>query len=133
MALHLEIVTPDRVVLKTEAEYVSLPGAEGEFGILPGHIPFFAALRVGTMHYIANGQTFYACISGGFAEIVNDTVQILADAAELASEIDTVRARAALKRAEDRLAAQRDKINLIRAESALQRAVTRLQTANFDS
>lgn len=131
MALQLEIVTPDRVVLRTEAEYVSLPGVEGEFGILPGHIPFFAALKVGCMHYIDNGKTVYACIGGGFAEIMDDKVQILADTAELAAEIDTARAEAALRRAEERLAAQRDRINVTRAESALQRAVTRLQASQF--
>ncbi|CAK7037675.1 MAG: ATP synthase epsilon chain [Desulfovibrio sp.] len=132
MALHLEIVTPDRVVLKTEAEYVSLPGVEGEFGILPGHIPFFAALKVGCMHYIENGKTVHASICGGFAEVSEDTVQVLADAAELSEEIDVSRAEAALRRAEERLAAQqRDKINVARAEASLHRAVTRLHAAEF--
>ncbi|MDR3073435.1 MAG: F0F1 ATP synthase subunit epsilon, partial [Deltaproteobacteria bacterium] len=60
MALKLDIVTPDRVVLSTEADYVALPGVEGEFGVLPGHIPFFAALAVGCMHYQHNGRTIYA-------------------------------------------------------------------------
>lgn len=131
MALQLEIVTPDRVVLRTEAEYVSLPGVEGEFGVLPGHIPLFAALKVGCLHYFDNGNTVYVCVSGGFAEITGDKVHILADTAEFAVEIDTARAEAALRRAEERLAAQRDKITVIRAESAMQRALARLHAAQF--
>lgn len=131
MALHLEIVTPDRVVLSTEAEYVSLPGAEGEFGILPGHIPFFAALKVGCMHYVQEGKSVYASLGGGFAEIADNRVQVLVDSGELASEIDVSRAEAALARARERLAATRSEINVTRAEAALQRALVRLQTAEF--
>lgn len=131
MALQLEIVTPDRVVLKTEAEYVSLPGAEGEFGVLPGHIPFFAALKIGCMHYVVKGKPVYSFISGGFAEVMDDRVQVLADAAELATDIDVARAEAALRRAEERLAAHHDKINVARAEASLQRAVTRLHASGF--
>lgn len=130
--LLLEIVTPDRVLLSAQVDYVSLPGAEGEFGILPGHVPFFAALKLGCMHYQVRGETMYACVSGGFAEISGNKVLILADTAELAAEIDEDRAKAALKRAEDRLsAARRDKINITRAEAALQRAITRLHAVTM--
>ena len=130
-ALQLEIVTPDRVVLRTEADYVSLPGVEGEFGILPGHIPFFAALGIGCMHYVAEGKTHYACVSGGFAEIADNQVHLLVDASELGSEIDVTRAEAARKRAEQRLAekSKRDDIDAMRAETALHRALIRLQAA----
>ena len=129
--LRLDIVTPDRVALSTEADYVSLPGVEGEFGILPGHVPVFAALQMGCMHYQNDNLTLYATISGGFAEIANDTIQVLVDTAELAAEIDVVRAEAALRRARERLVAQRDNINIIRAETALQRAIIRLRAAEF--
>ena len=130
--LQLEIVTPDRVVLSAKVDYVSLPGAEGEFGILPGHIPFFAALKLGCMHYQIGSETLYASIGGGFAEIADDTVQVLVDSAELAKEIDVNRAEAARQRAQERLSsAQRDKLNVARAEAALQRAVTRLHVVEF--
>lgn len=132
MALQLEIVTPDRVVLSTEAEYVSLPGVEGEFGILPGHIPFFAALKPGCMHYVREGKSIYATICGGFAEVMDNKVRVLANAGELASEIDVDRAEAALKRARERLSAgKQDNINIARAEAGLQRALVRLQAAHF--
>ena len=132
MALQLEIVAPDRVVLSTEAEYVSLPGVEGEFGILPGHIPFFAALKVGYMHYVREGKSIYATLSGGFAEVMDNRVRVLVNAGELASEIDANRAEAALKRAQERLSAvKRDNIDVARAEAALQRALARLQAAHF--
>ena len=133
--LQLEIVTPDRVVLRSEADYVSLPGVEGEFGVLPEHIPFFAALKIGCLHFENNGKTEYAAISGGFAEIANNRVQLLVDSGELAGEVDVHRAEAALKRAEERLntAKERhdDNINVLRAEIALQRAITRLQASRL--
>ena len=131
--LLLEIVTPDRTVLKTEADYVSLPGVEGDFGVLPEHIPYFAALRVDCLHYEADGKTAWACITGGFAEVLDNHVQVLVDAAELADEIDVNRAEAAFKRAQERLAqAQKgSNVNIVRAEAALQRALTRLQASKL--
>jgi F-type H+-transporting ATPase subunit epsilon len=131
--LQLEIVTPDRVVLKTEADYVSLPGVEGEFGVLPGHIPFFAALAIACMHYEADGKTTWACITGGFAEIADNRVQILADTAELADGIDAGRAETALRRAGERLeqAKRSAGIDVARAEAALRRALARLRAAKL--
>ena len=131
--LQLEIVTPDRVVLKTEADYVSLPGVEGDFGVLPEHIPYFAALRIACMHYETDGKTAYACITGGFAEIAENRVQVLVDTAELAAEIDANRAEAAYKRAQERLdqAKQNTDVNIARAEAALQRALNRLQASRL--
>jgi len=127
--LQLEIVTPDRVVLKKEVDYVSLPGVEGDFGVLPEHIPYFAALKAGWMHYVLDGTTSYVCLSGGFAEVADNKVQILVDTAELASEVDPSRAEAARLRAEQRLqkAKMDSEINIQRAEAALGRAITRLR------
>lgn len=130
MALHLEIVTPDRVVLRSEADLVSLPGVEGDLGILPGHTQLFAALRIGPMHFEWQGKTTYASISGGFAEIAEDNVRILADSAELADEIDVKRAEDARERAEERLKGKAD-INILRAEASLHRAIARLDVARF--
>ena len=130
--LQLEIVTPDRVVLRTEADYISLPGVEGEFGILPGHIPVFAALAIGCMHYEVDGKISYAFLSGGFAEITDNCVYLLVDSSEIASEIDTLRADAAKKRAEERLqqaANHKIDIDILRAEIALHKSIARLQAA----
>ena len=132
-ALQLEIVTPDRVVLQESVEYVSMTGIEGEFGVLPGHVPFLSALKTGPAHYSREGKTGYFCVSGGFAEVAEDTVLVLADSAELAEEIDANRAKEARKRAEERLAkaltqsAEKDAIDVTRAEAALARAVNRLK------
>ncbi|MCC8194514.1 MAG: F0F1 ATP synthase subunit epsilon [Deltaproteobacteria bacterium] len=131
--LQLEIVTPDRVVLRTEADYVSLPGVEGDFGVLPDHIPFFAALRIACLHYETDGKTAWACVTGGFAEIADNHVQVLVDTAELADEIDVNRAEAAFRRAQERLqqARQNSNVNITRAEAALQRALARLQASKL--
>ena len=131
--LQLDIVTPDRVVLSTEADYVSLPGVEGDFGVLPDHIPYFAALRVACMHYEADGKTAWACVTGGFAEVADNRVQVLVDTAELADEIDLDRAEAAFRRAQERLeqAKHQTNVNVVRAEAALQRALVRLQAAKL--
>jgi F-type H+-transporting ATPase subunit epsilon len=125
-SLHLDIVTPDRLVVSTPAEYVSAPGIEGEFGILPGHVPFLSALATGIMHYTAEGETHYAFVSGGFAEVSAGKVTILAESAELAKTIDFARAAEARKRAQDRLARHTDDINQTRAQAALFRATKRL-------
>ncbi len=125
-SLQLDIVTPDMLVLSKEVEYVGAPGLEGEFGILPGHIPFISALAVGGLHYNREGKTRWVFISGGFAEVSDDKVTILAESAEEAEHIDAARAESARKRAEERLAHKTDELNVIRAEAALSRAVTRL-------
>jgi len=125
-SLQLEIVTPDKVVLSEAVDYVGAPGYEGEFGILPNHIPFLAALRIGTLYYKANGKAHNVFVSGGFAEISDNKVSILAESAERAEDIDVERARKAKERAEARIAQSRDKIDFARAQAALQRAVQRM-------
>lgn len=127
--LHLEVVTPDAMVLSLEADYVGVPGVEGEFGVLPGHIPFISALAIGGLYYKAEGKTKYVFISGGFTEVSDDKVSVLAEAAEEVGNIDSERAKSAKERAEQRLKAfeQGDPdIDAIRAEAALRRAVARL-------
>lgn len=126
-SLQLEIVTPDKVVLSEQVDYVGAPGYEGEFGVLPNHIPFLSALAIGSLYYKANGKTSYAFVSGGFAEVSDNKVTILAESAERAEDIDIERARKAQERAEERLKAQRDKVDATRAEAALQRALARLR------
>ncbi len=129
-SLHLEIVTPDKVVLSETVDYVGAPGFEGEFGILPNHIPFLAALRIGTLRYKIGGKTNDVFVSGGFAEISDNKVSILAESAERVEDIDVERARKAKERAELRLAQERDRIDAARAQAALQRAIARINARN---
>jgi F-type H+-transporting ATPase subunit epsilon len=128
--LVLEVVTPDRQVVKTEADIVVLPGVQGQFGVLVNHIPFLSALEIGEMYYRKGGQIEYLFIGGGFAEVTGEKVTVLADSAELGKEIDVERARRAKERAERRLAAGRTAdIDWARAEAALRRAIARMKVA----
>jgi F-type H+-transporting ATPase subunit epsilon len=129
-ALLLEVVTPDRLVLSTEADVVVCPGVEGQFGVLVGHIPFLSALEIGEMYYRKGGQTEFLAVSGGFAEVTGAKVTIVAEAAEKGREIDVERAKRALERAEKRLAAAKTaEIDWARAEAALRRAMVRAKVA----
>ena len=128
--LLLEVVTPDRLVLSTEAEVVVCPGVEGQFGVLPGHIPFLSALEIGEMYYKAGGKTEYLAVSGGFAEVTGEKVTIVAESAEMGREIDVERAKRALERAEKRLAAAKtENIDWARAEAAMRRSLMRMKVA----
>ena len=128
--LLLEVVTPDRLVLSTEAEVVVCPGVEGQFGVLPGHIPFLSALEIGEMYYKSAGKTEYLAVSGGFAEVTGEKVTIVAESAEVGREIDVERARRAQERAEKRLAtAKTAEVDWTRAEAAMRRSLMRVKVA----
>ena len=125
----LEIVTPERKVLSETVDIVVAPGELGEFGVLPGHIPFLCKLKVGELRYRVGATSRHIAIMGGYAEVLNNQVTILAAAAETEIEIDVIRARAARERAERRIAEARDKLEFTRAQAALQRAMARLRVA----
>jgi F-type H+-transporting ATPase subunit epsilon len=126
----LEVVTPDRVVVSTEADVVVAPGVEGQFGVLFGHVPFLSALEIGEMYYRDGGKQEFLAVSGGFAEVTGTKVTIVAEAAEAGREIDLERARLAKERAERRLAAAKtENIDWARAEASLRRAVMRMKVA----
>jgi len=128
--LLLEVVTPDRLVLSTEADVVVCPGVEGQFGVLVGHIPFLSALEIGEMYYRKGGQTEYLAVSGGFAEVSGAKVTIVAESAEKGREIDLERARRAQERAEKRMGAVKtENIDYTRAEAALRRSMVRMRVA----
>ncbi len=131
-ALRLEIVTPDQVVLSSDVEYVGAPGVDGEFGVLAGHIPLLTALSIGTLVYRIGNKDYMAFIAGGFAEVADNKITILAQAAELAENIDVERAEKAKALAEERLqnAKHQDGIDIVRAENAMKRAIMRLKIAN---
>lgn len=125
----LEIVTPEKKVLSESVDIVVAPGELGEFGVLPGHIPFLCKLKIGELRYRIGGTARHIAIMGGYAEVLNNTVTILATAAEPSMEIDVVRAKAARERAERRIADSKDKMEFARAQAALQRAMARLRVA----
>jgi F-type H+-transporting ATPase subunit epsilon len=102
--LTLEIVTPDRAIAHDQVDEVEIPGADGYFGVLPGHTPLLALLQVGELWYRKAGETFYVSIAFGFAEVLPDRVTILARIAERAEEIDVARAEDEKRRAEAHLA-----------------------------
>lgn len=127
--LRLDIVTPDRVVLGTEVDYVGAAGVNGQFGILPDHVPMLSALKIGELYYRKGSEVKWAFVSGGFAEVAENKVTVLAEAAELASDIDVKRAEEAKARAEKRLKAPEPDTDTARAELALTRAINRLRVA----
>ena len=129
--LQLEVVTPDKTVVSAEVEMAVCPGVEGEFGVLPQHVSMLSALKIGDLRYRVNGKDENVFISGGFADVTNNVLSVLAESAELATDIDTARAQAAKERAEKRLSAHDDNLDQTRAEAALQRAVTRLHVAQL--
>ena len=125
----LEIVTPEKKVLSETVDIVVAPGELGEFGVLPGHVPFLCKLKVGELRYRIGGALRFVSIMGGYAEVAKNQVTILATAAEEAAEIDVVRAKAARERAERRIAETKDKLDFARAQAALHRAMARLRIA----
>lgn len=128
--IHLEIVTPERQVVRDSVTEVSVPGKEGEMGILPGHAPLLSLLKVGQLSYVRAKTTYYLSINWGFVEVLPDRVIILAQTAERAEEIDLDRARKARERAEDRLKKVSDlDVDLERARVALERSLVRIQVA----
>ena len=130
--LQLEVVTPDKTVVSGEVEMAVCPGVEGEFGVLPKHVSLLSALKIGGLRYkVAGGTEEHVFISGGFADVNNDVLTVLAESAELAQDIDTARAMAAKERAEQRIASHDEQIDSVRAEAALHRALIRLQLAQF--
>ena len=129
--LQLEVVTPDKTVVSGEVEMAVCPGIEGEFGVLPKHVSLLSALKIGGLRYRADGKEGHVFISGGFADVNNDVLTVLAESAEMAQDIDTARAMAAKERAEQRIASHDEHIDSVRAEAALHRALIRLQLAQF--
>lgn len=125
----VEIVTPERVAYSEPADFVVVPGVEGYLGILPMHAPIVAGIDIGIIKVITGGQETKLAVSGGFMEVSNDKVVILADSAEQSDEIDVKRAKAAQERAEQRLANRASDIDVARAEAALRRAISRLKAA----
>jgi F-type H+-transporting ATPase subunit epsilon len=125
----LEVVTPEKVLVKDSAEEMQLPGKNGYLGILPGHAPLITELAIGQMTYRNGDTTHCLALAWGFAEVLPDKVTVLAELAELSEDIDVERAREAKERAEKRLNSGDSDVDVQRAQAALARANCRLQVA----
>ena len=127
--IDLQIVTPERLLVREQVDEVEIPGSEGYFGVLPGHTPMLASLAVGEMWYRKGQEKTYLALAFGFAEVLPDRVTILAHIAEIGHEIDVARAEAALKRAQAQ-AIQKEHVDYEQARLDLMKALTRLQVAS---
>jgi F-type H+-transporting ATPase subunit epsilon len=124
--LTLHIVSPD-VAISHEVDEVSLPGVEGDFGVLPGHTPFFTALRTGAMWYRQGTEKHTLLVSIGFVEVLPDKVSVLAQVAEKAEDLDQTRAEAGMARAEVMMGGVPHEIDFERARIALLQTMQQIQ------
>ncbi|SDZ45816.1 F-type H+-transporting ATPase subunit epsilon [Evansella caseinilytica] len=130
--MHTNVVTPDGSVFEGQVEMVSVKTTEGELGIMAGHLPLVSPLTIGAVRIRKESKVQLIAVSGGFIEVRPDEVNILAESAELPSQIDIARARAAKERAERRLQeAKKANIDFKRAELALKRAINRLEVSSY--
>ncbi len=127
--LRLRVITPTRVVVEDDTDSVTLPGALGELGILPGHTALLTTLRIGELAYRSGGRERFLAVQNGFAEVGADHVTVLADVAELPSEIDLEAARAAMATAEAALKTTGGE-ELDRQLAILKTATTRIAVAS---
>lgn len=126
----LEVVTPKRMVLSEEVDEITAPGELGEFGVLPGHIPFFSTLGIGGVMYRQGDNKRYIAVSWGFAEVLGNKVTILAEIAELDTEIDLDRARKKRESAEEKLKTMStDHKDYLKVKASLDKAMTRMIVA----
>lgn len=126
--LRLEIVTPYGSIFSDEVDEISAAGSEGEFGVFPQHAPFITMLKTGMLTCKKGSENLIFFVSGGYAEVGPDRVVILGDSAERSEDIDVERAKAAMKRAEERLK-KIDDVDFARATASLERSTIRVQIA----
>ena len=125
----LEVVTPERSLVSEQVDEVQLPGAEGYFGVLPGHTPLLATLQVGELWYRIGQDKHYLAVAFGFVEARPDRVTVLAQIAERPEDIDVPRAESAKRRAEERIAKPQLEVDFERARIAMMKSLIRLQVA----
>ena len=127
--LNLDIFTPAKLAYSAGIKAVTIPGTIGSFQVLHNHAPLMSTFELGAIKVIVDdNNTIFFCTGGGTVEVLDNKVKILADSLELVNEIDVDRAKAALKRAEERLANKAvEKVDVTRAEAALARAMNRIK------
>jgi F-type H+-transporting ATPase subunit epsilon len=129
--IQLEVVTPERRVLAEPVDMVTVPGLGGELGILPGHTPLISQLQTGVLTYVQEGKSYPLHVSGGFVEVRDDHVSVLADIAELPEEIDAARAKLSRDQLEKQLNAWTGSEEELEAtKTELDRSLVRLQLAS---
>ena len=129
--IQLEVVTPERRLLAEPVDMVTVPGLGGELGILPGHTPLISELQTGVLSYIQDGKPFQLHVSGGFVEVRDDHVSVLAEVAERPEEIDAARARLSRERLEKELNAWNGtEEDFEAARARLDRSIVRLQLSS---
>jgi F-type H+-transporting ATPase subunit epsilon len=128
--LELEIATPERELVREQVNEVEVPGRDGYLGILPGHAALVGLLGIGVLTYMLGGQKRYMAVHGGFLEVAEDHVRVLADVAERAEEIDVQRARNAMQRAQEEGLNPALGVDPAAALAAAARAQARLDTAD---
>ena len=129
--LQLEIVTPDKMLVKEPADEVTIPGKAGDIGILPGHAPLITELTIGEIAYRHGGKTEHLSVAWGFAEVLPDKVTILAQTAERAQDIDLKRAQEAKTRAEEALKTAGPDFDYDANAAAIKRAEVRIKVALY--
>ena len=128
--LMLEIVTPEKMVFSDKIEEVTIPGAEGEFGVLRGHEAFLSAVDIGELNYIKDGKKTYYSVNTGYAEVTSSKVTILIETAERSDSIDKDRAMQAKDKAESRLSQMtKEDVEYEIMRAALARAIARINVA----
>jgi F-type H+-transporting ATPase subunit epsilon len=129
--LSLEIITPEKVLVKEDVDMVEANGALGEFGILPGHTEYLTILEIGEVRYMKGGKTMSIATGGGFGEVIDDKVTFLLDSGELAEDIDLEKAQIDMEEAQEMLKTlTMDTAEYRRQELALLRAIAKLKVAS---
>lgn len=127
--MQLDIVTAERLVSSDQVDVLVAPGGDGELAILPHHAPLLTTLKPGEMRVVKDGEESYIAVSGGFLEMIGNTVTVLADTAERAEEIDVERSEEALRRARERISEAPAEADLERAMATIRRSQARLMVA----
>jgi len=130
--LHLEVAAPERMLVNEEVTEVTIPGEQGYMGILPGHAALLSELGIGELTYkLVNGKKRVLAVAGGYVEISNNQVRVLAQGAERPNEIDVARAEIALRRANERVANPLPGVDIARALNAAKRARARMDASKY--
>jgi F-type H+-transporting ATPase subunit epsilon len=129
--IRLDIVTPAGLLMSENVAMINLPASLGSMGVLKNHAPLMTTLDIGVIKYNQDSADHYLAVHGGFAEVKDNVVIVLADSAEKAEEIDLARAEAAKNRAEERLHHRTADLDVVRAEAALRRATARIKACGL--
>ena len=129
MTIKLKVITPEKILIDTEVDEFYSTATDGDFGIMPGHIPYMTPLAIGVSKYVQGDKDTYISTIGGLFQVQNDEIIVLTDSAEFGNKIDEQRAKEAKERAEARLGSLKTENDIRRAELALARAMARLKAA----